>query len=384
MSRKLKNMNQLYKSINESKKDKPKGVKNKTINQKFVELTKLTQKEMKKYLSEELKKYYKNIISKDGFLYVKGNEKIALTAHMDTTKTVNCKLREPVKDFYEEKIDGKHVISSPQGIGGDDRCGIYVILKILETTDYRPTIIFNEDEEIGCIGSKKFKNSKFIKDLEDLYFIVQIDRRGRNDAVFYQDTNEDFHKFVTESTGYIEKSGSYTDICQICPACKVAGVNLSSGYYNEHTEYESVILEELENTYEATKKLIKDGIERKEQFEYKERKYDYSTFRRFAYDDFSDTGYFRTSYFGTYNDRYENAIDYLREYNEKEKNKRKKSYTYQTNLYIVYQDGEDEYEECYTGKDENEAFVNFFIENPTLCWNNILDYYEDEELVEDI
>lgn len=369
------NKNFLTNKKKEEKKFIPKGRKNKTINKDFINLCKKSQKEMKTYLAEELKKYYKNVISKDGFLYVKGKDNILLTAHMDTTLHVEYGERVPVKDFYEEYKDNKHIITSPQGIGGDDRCGIYVIMKILQTTDLRPSIVFNEDEEIGCIGSTKFANSKFNKDIENMLFVIQIDRRGKDDAVFYQDRNEDFHKFVTESTGYVERFGSYTDICKICPASKVSGVNLSSGYYNEHHQDESVVLEELEHTYEITIKLIKDGLERKEQFEYKT----YQNFYRWNDEDY---GTYYRGYYDRYRERFNvqtnnySAYSRLLEKNDEDEIDEEELCA----MYISYIDENgEEIEEMIEGDDENEMFVDFFMNHPDICWNQILDYSYDFE-----
>ena len=240
-----------------------KGRKNKTINREFAEICKLSQHELKTFLNKKLSEYYKNVIAQDGFLYAKGKDKVCLTAHMDTVH------KEPVIDFYEYKKDGKHIISSPQGIGGDDRCGIYMILKILET-GLRPTILFCEDEEIGCVGSSKFTRTKFIKDLKKMYFLIELDRRGGNNVVFYDDENEDWIDFVTKSTGYREEMGSFTDICELSPECGISSVNIGCGYYNAHTLDEYVILEEMENSIKTTIKLIKEGLKRKEKFIYTE------------------------------------------------------------------------------------------------------------------
>lgn len=359
-------MNNFEKWYNTIKVERQKGRKNKTINKKFINLCKKDQKEMKAYIAGELSKYYKNVISKDGFLYVKGKDNILLTAHMDTTNHVEYGKRKKVKDFYEERKDGKHIITSPQGIGGDDRCGIYVILEILERTDLRPSIIFNEDEEIGCVGSEKFANSKFIKDIENMYFLIQIDRRGSDDAVFYRDINEDFHKFVTESTGYVERSGSFTDICKLSPACGVSSVNLSSGYYNEHTSKESVVLEELENTLEKTIKLIKDGLDRKEKFEYK-------TYTPPKYNYYGDIfgEYAKYQYLNNKYDKEEDELDSLFKELENEVDN-------QVYVYIQYVDENgDEVEEMYEGKDENEAIVSFFMEHPNTSWGQVLDFSID-------
>lgn len=324
-----------------------KGEKNNPSNKEFVELCKLTKEEMKSYLAKELSKYYRNVISKDGFLYVKGKDKIALTAHMDTTPTVEYGTRKPVKDVYEYIEDENHVIHSPEGIGGDDRCGIYIIMKILKETDYRPSIIFCEDEEIGCVGSDKFATSKFIKDLENVNFIVELDRRGNNDMVFYEDENEKFHEYVGDLTGYIEKTGSCSDISNICPACGIAGVNLSVGYHNEHHEYETVVLEEMENTYEATLNLLLASKIEDIQFEYIEYVYrrdwgnKYDSYR--IYNSVTDTY-----------DEYQNI-----------------------GLYVEWDNGYgDKGDDEYQGDSFAEVWEQFFTEHPNIGMTNVVNFLE--------
>ena len=95
----------------------------------FIKLCKKTKQEMKKYLKNELKKYYKEVVDEDGFLYVKGSE-IALTAHMDTTPHVEYGNRKRVKNVKITAIKNKTIVSAREGIGGDDRCGIYIIMKL--------------------------------------------------------------------------------------------------------------------------------------------------------------------------------------------------------------------------------------------------------------
>ena len=165
--------------VNTKKEKKLKRGKKKESNKEFSRYVKLEKGELKNVLRNELSKYYKEVISKDGFLYAKGNE-IVLTAHMDTTPSLEYGNRKMVKKIYEYKENGKPIVDSPQGIGGDDRCGIYMIMQIVKTTDLRPTIVFCEDEEIGCIGSSKFSKTDLVskpKELKYLFVIVKFLRK---------------------------------------------------------------------------------------------------------------------------------------------------------------------------------------------------------------
>ena len=69
---------------------------------------------------------------------------------------------------------------SPQGIGGDDRAGVYMILEIIKQANCH--VLFCEDEEIGDIGAKKFVKSNMPL---PVYYIIELDRQRHNDAVYY-------------------------------------------------------------------------------------------------------------------------------------------------------------------------------------------------------
>lgn len=61
-----------------------------------------------------------------------------------------------------------------------------------------------------------------------------MDRQGNNDAVYYDCDNPLFEEYITRF-GFVTDIGSFSDICFICPAWGIAGVNLSIGYFNEHS-----------------------------------------------------------------------------------------------------------------------------------------------------
>ena len=226
---------------------------------------------LKKVLKTMLEKYYTNVVDMDGFLYVpSGNVDIMLTAHMDTVHKDKC------KKIVEVVCEGKKALWSPQGIGGDDRCGVFMICELLRTTNYRPSIVFCEDEEIGGVGSDKF--STWLSENEEaqnIKYIIELDRRNGNDAVFYDCGNEEFIEYITNVTGYKEASGSFSDIGNISPVLDVASVNLSCGYYKEHTLDHYVVPDEMERTFENVKLLMSDAIY-VDKFDYQEIKYDYN------------------------------------------------------------------------------------------------------------
>ena len=190
-----------------------------------------------------------NMYNTKDFLYAEGDAPYMLVAHLDT-------VHKQIPSIICYSQDGNYIMS-PQGIGGDDRCGVYIILSLLRKLPYKPYILFTMGEEVGCVGAKAFVN--FLCEAPDmvpeLKFIVEYDRKGNNDCVFYQCDNKDFEKFVN-GFGFKTAFGTSSDIRTIAPELGAAAVNLSSGYYNPHTEHEYVCVADMHKTIERSLQML--------------------------------------------------------------------------------------------------------------------------------
>ena len=156
----------------------------------------------------------------------------------------------------------RHVLWSPQGLGADDRAGIFAILQIL-SDGFKPHIIFTEDEEKGGIGASILAKKK--NPFKDLRYIIELDRSGNNDCVFYYCDNKEFIKYI-KSFGFEFDYGTYSDICDICPAWNVAGVNLSIGYFHEHSLGEYLRTDILYNTIKKVEDMLQAFMPKTFQF----------------------------------------------------------------------------------------------------------------------
>ena len=92
--------------------------------------------------------------------------------------------------------------------------------------------------------------------------MIELDRSGANDCVFYKCDNPDFTKYI-EGYGFITDTGSFTDISVICPIIKTAGVNLSVGYWNEHSKTEMIDLFTMSKNFDIIYRMIKDSKNKK-------------------------------------------------------------------------------------------------------------------------
>lgn len=259
-----------------------------------------TQGKLKASLDKSLRRKGYKTKSRDGFLYAKGNIPVMLVAHLDTVH------RQPVEDICISQCG--NILMSPQGIGGDDRCGVYMILRILEKLNKKPFVLFTEDEEIGCVGAGKFRKNNIKPKIN---YIIEFDRQGKNDAVFYDCDNPEFTKFV-ESVGFEESYGSYSDISTIAPHLGVAAVNISSGYFNPHTTHEYVDIRVMDRNIKMALELIQKDTDK---FEYLEAvKYTSQFYDKYRTWEYSGYGGEIKAYGADYYDGYKkqgraNALD---------------------------------------------------------------------------
>lgn len=214
-------------------------------------IAKSRESDLVEYLGRNIPKYYGEsncVVTKD-YIFAKGKIPVLLCAHMDTV------FKSPPKTIlYDPK---EELIWSPEGIGGDDRNGIYSILYLIEKfKDNLPSVLFTTQEEHGCVGAERASRPLKSK-VGDINFAIQIDRQGENDAVFYKCNNRNFIDYICKF-GYKETPGSRTDICVICPEWDIAGVNFSCGYINNHTEKEIVNVKHMFSTIHMIEKILLD------------------------------------------------------------------------------------------------------------------------------
>ena len=303
----------------------------------FEELCKMSQVELKAYLTEYMESKYGDVTAGDGYVYAKGNFPVMLVAHMDTVH----------KELVQQIVytDKGNIISSPQGIGGDDRCGIYMILKIIE--NYNCSVLFAEDEELGCVGSQKFIKaiSKNEVDAPAVNYLIELDRKGDKDAVFYECDNPEFENFIFEDEGWKLAFGTYTDITELAPALGVAAVNFSCGYYSAHTTKEYVVISEMEANIEKVKKLLERTTEN-DWFEYIEAQNIYGNVPM-------NRGGWNSNY-----DWYDDGTQYK--------------------TYYIFAKSKDKFiEDEFYAVSEYEAIGMFMMENPELRYIDIVDVFCD-------
>ena len=164
---------------------------------------------------------------------------VALVAHVDTIRR-----KDPRAISWSPRTG---IVLNKKGVlGADDRAGVYAITRIL-AAGYRPLVVFCDKEESGGVGAHAVCTDKALAEFApDLRLLVEMDRRGEKDFVFYSAILPPEIKKLVSSCGWVESIGSYSDVATLTEEYLIPHVNVSAGYYNEHTPKEALIVGELE------------------------------------------------------------------------------------------------------------------------------------------
>ncbi|MFE4525379.1 M20/M25/M40 family metallo-hydrolase [Cytobacillus firmus] len=186
---------------------------------------------------------------------------ILLNAHLDTVVPID-----PGRIILKEN----NIWTSSSGIlGADDRAGVAVLLQMarnLEKSRFRGTVkfILTVEEEIGLAGAQHV-DEYFLWDVDAA---IVLDRRGTGDIVvscgrYIPFCDERYGQFFEDSavnaglTNWKCTNGGSSDT-RIWASHGIQSVNLSVGYFNEHSSDEKLDVECCYNTV----KLVEAVFER--------------------------------------------------------------------------------------------------------------------------
>jgi len=231
----------------------------------IISILSKTQDEIYEYFFNKKFDGFDKIIGDKYILLTSPSPKPLLCVHLDTINTHSKdNIKPTVDDFVfdsKNNIISLSPLSELSCLGGDDRAGLYIALKLIdymnETDNFKYDIGFFIDEEIGCIGSGNLSldlKENLIEDFSPTCFIG-LDRKsgyGKQEVALYGYDNDELTKLFTEY-GFKESIGSITDASEL--ANDIACVNLSVGYDNEHTKNEVLYVDCMENTLQVLKDI---------------------------------------------------------------------------------------------------------------------------------
>jgi di/tripeptidase len=155
---------------------------------------------------------------------------------------------------------------NPTGIGGDDKCGVFACLTLLQELPNVKAAFF-VSEETGCHGSLKASEEFFANVGYGIQFDApenwMVTERCFGQVLFDRDSEffESCDKVLTEGMdqNYMEYMvHPYTDVYALRGKFNFSCINISIGYYNYHTKHEYVVVEDVFNGIDMGKKMIEN------------------------------------------------------------------------------------------------------------------------------
>ena len=188
-------------------------------------------------------------------------KKMLLAAHLDVKGEFSSS---------DQLIERNNIVSREKGIlGADDRAGVAIILNLLkEVGNYREVpplkFIFTVGEEEGQYGAESIDPDFF----EDVSFGISLDRKNCKDIVYKSNSKEysnlEFAERVarvssrifSEENAFVPCQGGISDLRVWSEKDTRPCVNLSVGYFDEHTDKERLDLTCWDRTHQLVAELI--------------------------------------------------------------------------------------------------------------------------------
>jgi hypothetical protein len=194
---------------------------------------------------------------------IKKSHRTLFVAHVDTVH------REDGKNLVKVKNDTWHAYGGVP-LGADDGAGVAMLMHLLHSGK-SAYYIFTQGEECGGIGAT-FIAKQYADLLSEFDRAIAFDRRGIDSIISHQGygrcCSDSFAQALANAFNDIDPdafmyapddSGVYTDTAEfttVIPEC----TNISIGYYNEHTERESLNITHFTRLAAAAAKLDWDEL----------------------------------------------------------------------------------------------------------------------------
>lgn len=178
-----------------------------------------------------------------------------MTAHLDAVQPLHKELINggdslTIKESVNK--DGKTEIRGDgYGLGGDDKCGVFIALSTILKVDKMKASFFLE-EETGCKGSSNLDKEFF----DNVGYVIGFDSPDFNRSAWAVSGTQLFNKefYQNQMKDVCDKHGRtlfysepFTDLKYIRSSVPIQCMNFGSGYYSAHTNNEYIVLEELDD-----------------------------------------------------------------------------------------------------------------------------------------
>jgi len=201
-----------------------------------------------------------NVLATKGTLQ-EGQAYPCAVAHLDSVHEIL-----PADQYQVLEAGGKAFAINPErvefvGVGGDDKCGLYIAVQVLAHLNQAKAVFF-VDEEVGCEGSHACSLDWF----QDVGYLLQNDRRGSVDLARticgLQVASQEFQDVIQPLVPRYGRAwcdnGGLTDVYALAMrGLNLSVLNIACSYYRPHTDQEYIDIRELEATLRFNLEAIK-------------------------------------------------------------------------------------------------------------------------------
>ena len=197
--------------------------------------------------------------------------KVVLVAHIDTVKdtgqrqyvyyknntpVTTKRATEPVYGNNKTIIRNRDLVSGC--LGADDRAGVVAISEIYQKFE-NCGMLFTNFEEVGCLGAsafvKQYKDKGLENEFDDCKLFIEIDRKGTRHYVDYVTNPKEMKEWI-DVFGWKEDWGTFSDIQTLSEHFLIPSINVATGYYNEHTAQEHLVIHEYFETINHVSRMV--------------------------------------------------------------------------------------------------------------------------------
>lgn len=187
-----------------------------------------------------------------------------LSAHLDQVKTNGR-----AEHFFlrDDTIHGYNCLYEHTSLGGDDKNGVWIILKCLEA-GIDIDFVISAGEECGCVGIRELEEANVLDNIFPDRFCIVLDRRGNWDVLeggsastYCKTLAQDICNYLVAKdpdNNYKVTTGSLSDTATLCMYCE--SVNMSVAYDSPHSASETTNWKQLQKILEDVKLLCTEFV----------------------------------------------------------------------------------------------------------------------------
>lgn len=216
----------------------------------------------------------------DNFVYAVGSGPITLVSHVDTVRDHFVPVAKagavPGKSWRKDHGNSpmklsrtNNILTNSNGVlGADDRAGVFGCLELVRRCKKEglpmPSILLTNGEESGGIGVGVFVSTSAFEKYDGgrTRLFVEMDRCNAVEWVTYgAQLPREVIDYV-ESFGFKKGHGSYSDIADLQEEYQIPAVNLSIGYYLQHSDSERLHVDEMYMTINRVFAMLRNPIDK--------------------------------------------------------------------------------------------------------------------------